>query len=72
MLMSRWTGMSWSQSSSIGVLMITRGLVVLKIGYDLGILSDRIFAMLVLMALVTTFMTGPLLSLVNIRAKGTT
>jgi Kef-type K+ transport system membrane component KefB len=75
MLMSRWTGMSWSQSFSVGVLMNTRGLVelvVLNIGYDLGILSDRIFAMMVLMALVTTFMTGPLLSLVNIRAKGTT
>ena len=74
MLMSRWTGMSWSQSFSIGVLMNTRGLVelvVLNIGYDLGILSGRIFAMMVLMALVTTFMTGPLLSLVNIRAKGT-
>jgi len=74
MLMSRWTGMNWSQSFSIGVLMNTRGLVelvVLNIGYDLGILSGRIFAMMVLMALVTTFMTGPLLSLVNIRAKGT-
>jgi Kef-type K+ transport system membrane component KefB len=70
MLMSRWTGMSWSQSFSIGVLMNTRGLVelvVLNIGYDLGILSGRIFAMMVLMALVTTFMTGPLLSLVKIR-----
>jgi Kef-type K+ transport system membrane component KefB len=75
MLMSRFTGMSWSQSFSIGALMNTRGLVelvVLNIGYDLGILSGRIFAMMVLMALVTTFMTGPLLSLVNIRAKGTT
>ena len=75
MLMSRWTGMNWTQSFSIGVLMNTRGLVelvVLNIGYDLGILSGRIFAMMVLMALVTTFMTGPLLSLVNIRAKGTT
>jgi Kef-type K+ transport system membrane component KefB len=72
MLMSRFTGMSWPQSFSIGVLMNTRGLVelvVLNIGYDLGILSGRIFAMMVLMALVTTFMTGPLLSLVNIRAK---
>jgi F0F1-type ATP synthase membrane subunit b/b' len=38
----------------------------------LGILSGRIFAMMVLMALVTTFMTGPLLSLVNVRAKGIT
>ncbi len=75
MLMSRWTGMSWSQSFSLGVLMNTRGLVelvVLNIGYDLGILSGRIFAVMVLMALVTTFMTGPLLSLVNIRAKVTT
>jgi Kef-type K+ transport system membrane component KefB len=74
MLMSRWTGMSWTQSFSIGVLMNTRGLVelvVLNIGYDLGILSGRIFAMMVLMALVTTFMTGPLLSLVNIRARET-
>jgi Kef-type K+ transport system membrane component KefB len=68
MLMSRWTGMSWPQSFSIGVLMNTRGLVelvVLNIGYDLGILSGRIFAMMVLMALVTTFMTGPLLALVK-------
>jgi Kef-type K+ transport system membrane component KefB len=70
MLMSRWTGMNWPQSFSIGVLMNTRGLVelvVLNIGYDLGILSGRIFTMMVLMALVTTFMTGPLLSLVRTR-----
>lgn len=68
MLMSRWTGMSWSHSFAIGALMNTRGLVelvVLNIGYDLGILSGRIFAMMVLMALVTTFMTGPLLSLIK-------
>ena len=75
MLMSRWTGMSWSNSFAIGVLMNTRGLVelvVLNIGYDLGILSGRIFAMMVLMALITTFMTGPLLSLVGVdsRARG--
>jgi Kef-type K+ transport system membrane component KefB len=70
MLMGRWTGMNWSDAFSIGVLMNTRGLVelvVLNIGYDLGILSGRIFAMMVLMALVTTFMTGPLLSLVRRR-----
>jgi Kef-type K+ transport system membrane component KefB len=73
MLMSRWTGMSWTESFAIGVLMNTRGLVelvVLNIGYDLGILSGRIFAMMVLMALVTTFMTGPLLSLVKSNPKG--
>jgi Kef-type K+ transport system membrane component KefB len=70
MLMGRWTGMSWTNAFSIGVLMNTRGLVelvVLNIGYDLGILSGRIFAAMVLMALVTTFMTGPLLSLVQNR-----
>ena len=68
MLMARWTGMNWRDSFSLGALMNTRGLVeliVLNIGYDLGILSARSFAMLVLMALVTTFMTGPLLSLVR-------
>jgi Kef-type K+ transport system membrane component KefB len=70
MLMARWTGMTWPHAFAIGVLMNTRGLVelvVLNIGYDLGILSGRIFAMMVLMALVTTFMTGPLLSLVKTR-----
>jgi Kef-type K+ transport system membrane component KefB len=68
MLMARWTGMSWRDAFALGALMNTRGLVelvVLNIGYDLGILSARAFAMLVLMALVTTFMTGPLLSLVR-------
>jgi Kef-type K+ transport system membrane component KefB len=68
MLAARWTGMGWKDSFSIGVLMNTRGLVeliVLNIGYDLGILSPRIFTMMVLMALVTTFMTGPILSLLG-------
>ncbi len=68
-LMARWTGMTWHDSISLGILMNTRGLVelvVLNIGYDLGILSERIFTMMVLMALVTTFMTGPLLSLVKV------
>jgi len=48
--------------------MNTRGLVeliVLNVGYELGILSPRIFAMLVLMALVTTFSTAPLLALAD-------
>jgi Kef-type K+ transport system membrane component KefB len=70
MLAARWTKMSWRDSVSIGVLMNTRGLVelvVLNIGYDLGILSGRIFAMMVIMALVTTFMTAPLLSLLKLK-----
>lgn len=61
-------GQSWRDSLSIGVLMNTRGLmqlIVLNIGYDLGILSPEIFAMMVLMALVTTFMTGPALDLIH-------
>ena len=48
--------------------MNTRGLmelVVLNIGYDLGILTPEIFAMMVIMALVTTFMTGPALDLIE-------
>jgi uncharacterized metal-binding protein len=43
--------------------------VVLNIGFDLGILSPEIFAMMVLMALATTFMTGPLLDLVAFSEK---
>ena len=67
-LAARMVGQSWKDSLSIGVLMNTRGLmqlIVLNIGYDLGILSPKIFAMMVLMALVTTFMTSPLLDLIN-------
>jgi len=63
---SKLTGLSWKDSLSIGALMNTRGLmelIVLNIGYDLGILSPALFAMFVLMALSTTFMTGPLLDL---------
>ena len=64
-LVSRIMKMSWRESLQLGALMNTRGLmelIVLNIGYDLGILSLRIFTMLVIMALVTTIMTGPLLT----------
>jgi Kef-type K+ transport system membrane component KefB len=63
---ARFTGMSWPQSLQLGALMNTRGLmelIALNIGYDLGILSPRIFTMLVIMALVTTVLTAPLLTL---------
>ena len=66
MLTARWSGMDWHDSFALGALMNTRGLVeliVLNIGFDLGILSARVFTMMVVMALVTTCMTGPLLSL---------
>ncbi|AWA28990.1 cation/H(+) antiporter [Flavobacterium magnum] len=61
-------GQNWRDSLTIGALMNTRGLmelIVLNIGKDLGVLDDRIFAILVIMALVTTFMTGPALDLIN-------
>jgi len=67
-LAARAVGQSWKDSLSIGALMNTRGLmelIVLNIGYDLGILSPEIFAMMVLMALITTFMTNPALNLIN-------
>lgn len=65
---ARIVGQSWKESLSLGALMNTRGLmelIVLNIGYDLGVLTPEVFAMLVLMALVTTFMTGPALDLIN-------
>lgn len=69
-LAARWTGMNWSTSLQLGALMNTRGLmelIALNIGYDLGILSPRIFTMLVIMALATTMLTGPLLTLFGSR-----
>lgn len=65
---ARLTGLGWRDSFSLGALMNTRGLmelVVLNIGFDLGILSPNIFAMMVIMALVTTLMAGPVLSLLE-------
>jgi len=65
---SRILGESWKDSLSIGILMNTRGLmelIVLNIGYEMGILPPAIFAMLVIMALVTTFMATPALSIIN-------
>lgn len=67
-LSAKFVGQSWKDSLTIGALMNTRGLmelVVLNIGYDLGVLTPEIFAMMVIMALVTTFMTGPALDLIN-------
>jgi Kef-type K+ transport system membrane component KefB len=65
---ARIMGESVHDSLAIGALMNTRGLVeliVLNIGYDIGILSPRLFTMLVLMALVTTFLTSPALVLIG-------
>lgn len=61
---ARLTGLGWRQAASLGILMNTRGLmelIVLNLGLDLGVLSPKLFAMLVLMAVVTTFATTPIL-----------
>jgi Kef-type K+ transport system membrane component KefB len=63
-LAARVTGLDWRDSAALGILMNTRGLVeliVLNIGLDLGVLSPRLFTMLVVMAIVTTIMTSPIL-----------
>ncbi len=65
-------GRTWKDSLSIGALMNTRGLmelIVLNIGYDLGVFGPEIFSIMVIMALFTTLMTGPLLNLVNFSFK---
>lgn len=68
MFSARFVGESWKDSLYIGALMNTRGLmelVVLTIGYEMGILTPSIFVMLVIMTLVTTFMTTPLVSFIK-------
>jgi Kef-type K+ transport system membrane component KefB len=65
---ARWTGLGWHESMTLGALMNTRGLmelIALNVGYDLGILSPAMFTMLVLMALATTAMTAPFLTLID-------
>jgi Kef-type K+ transport system membrane component KefB len=72
-LAARFVGQSWKDSLTIGALMNTRGLmelVVLNIGFDLGVLTPEVFTMMVIMALVTTFMTGPALTFINKIFKG--
>jgi Kef-type K+ transport system membrane component KefB len=67
-LAARFVGQSWRNSLTIGALMNTRGLmelIVLNIGLGLGVLTTEVFTMMVIMALVTTFMTGPALDLIN-------
>ena len=71
-LAAKFVGQSWRDSLTIGALMNTRGLmelIVLNIGFDLGVLTSEMFTMMVIMALVTTFMTGPALDLINLIFK---
>ncbi len=68
MLAARFTGFDWRSSAVIGTLMNTRGLtelIVLNLALEQGVISEALFAMLVIMALVTTFMAGPALKLLD-------
>ena len=63
-LAARWTGLGARESVAVGVLMNTRGLmeiVVLNVGLDIGVISERMFAMMVIVAVVTTWITTPIL-----------
>jgi Kef-type K+ transport system membrane component KefB len=74
MITARLTGVSWRHSAVVGVLLNTRGLVelvVLNVGLDLGILPPELFSVMVVMALVTTFMAAPALSLLAERSPVT-
>jgi Kef-type K+ transport system membrane component KefB len=56
--------MGWRDSAALGILMNTRGLmelIVLNVGYERGVISPKLYTMMVLMALVTTFATTPIL-----------
>ena len=70
-LASRWTGESWKNAFALGALLNTRGLVeliVLKIAYDAGVFTPTLFTMLVMMALITTASTIPILNLLGVES----
>ena len=72
MLGARVSGLGWRDSAMLGTLMNTRGLtelIALNLALDLGVISEALFTALVLMALVTTFMAGPLLNLLDRRGE---
>lgn len=72
MLGARSVGLSWQQSAALGNLMNTRGLtelVILTVGLQIGVLDTRLYSLMVMMALVTTAMTGPLLSRLKLTSQ---
>jgi Kef-type K+ transport system membrane component KefB len=69
-LAARLSGFDWRASTVLGTLMNTRGLtelIVLNLALDLGAITNALFAALVLMAIITTVMAGPLLKLLDPR-----
>jgi len=72
LIAARLTGLGWRMSAALGVLMNTRGLmelIILNIGLDMGVISPTLFAMMVIMALVTTLATTPVLHFLDSRRK---
>lgn len=70
LIAARVTGLEWREGSALGVLMNTRGLmelIVLNIGLEMHVISPTLFAILVIMALVTTLATTPTLHLITRR-----
>ncbi len=68
---ARVAGMPWRHAATVGALMNTRGLmelIILNVGLDLGVITPALFAMMVLMAIATTFMTTPLVDWLNPQA----
>ncbi|MGV9776839.1 cation:proton antiporter [Streptosporangium sp. NPDC003464] len=72
-LCGRLTGLSWRDSFILGSLLNTRGLtelVVIQVGYQAGLIDQRLLAILTVVALATTVMTAPLLRLAGLRPPG--
>lgn len=72
-LAARWTGQSWRNAVALGALLNTRGLVelvVLNIAYNVGAFTPTLFTMMVVMALLTTMSTSPILNLLGIKGDG--
>jgi Kef-type K+ transport system membrane component KefB len=62
---ARLAGQPWRGSLAVGALMNARGLmelIVIKVGLDLGVIGPELFTILFVMAIVTTAMSGPLLT----------
>ena len=71
-LAARWNGLSWNDSALIGVMMNTRALmelIVINIGFELGIIPKSVFFMLVFMAIFTTYMTAPVMRAIAPRLR---
>ena len=74
-LAARWNGQTWKDAAALGALLNTRGLVeliVLNIAYNVGAFTPTLFTMLVVMALVTTMITTPILNMLGVKNAETT